>query len=109
MAFSFLPKSLPSLNTLSHFGEWWRKRWHALFFGIFLLTVLASVFSWYRSLLLFHWNEEQEKAYRQSVNKQTEFRRNTFDEVLKSLDARAAAHRESVQFSRDLFSSKREK
>ena len=88
---------------LENLGLWWR-RWSSLVFSILCLCVLGlGIFSWYWSVNMFHWSENEEREYRLSKDNRVSFQREKFSAALSTLDVRAELYRKSPTMFRDLF------
>lgn len=102
-------KSMPSLLSLRALGAWWTKWSHACFILLLLGVLALAMFSWYRSLYLFHWDGEKEREYRISRDTQVKFQRERFEAMLDRLEERALDHRKPPQELRNLFIGEQKK
>ncbi len=103
MSNPFFPKNISPRDFIAALGLWWR-RWSSLVFSLLFFLVLGiSVFSWYKSLYMFRWSEDEEREYRLSKSKQVKFQREKFDVAIGMLSDRAKQHESAPGVFRDLF------
>ena len=81
--------------------------WYRYFKVIYILLFIAIIgwgsFTWYQSLYNFHWNDEQKKAYMETVTKETNLKQKEFDKLLSLLKEREKQHNAESFININLF------
>jgi hypothetical protein len=85
------------------FLVWWYRHYRGLFFFGFMVTLLVGGSLWYYNIHHYVWTDDQEKAYLSETYKETDFKSEDFDRLVRDLKAREEARQAGFHPPRDLF------
>ncbi|QQS21351.1 MAG: hypothetical protein IPL87_02440 [Candidatus Moraniibacteriota bacterium] len=97
-------KGFRSCTTLvCRFSSGWREKSRWVFLMLLIGVMGFGIFSWYRSLYLFEWSPEEERAYRLSRDTSVKFQKDRFEKTLLLLEERKKNHALDRPPLQDLF------
>lgn len=100
-----LKKKLSAFSPREIMFFWYRH--YKLVFSLFFLIILGLAgYQWNYSLHQYQWSEEQKKEYIEATFKETRFKEEEFQALVKQLKERQAEHEEGVPIRRDIFTGR---